>query len=93
MPNFSRLMKIEFLIFLFATAAMTAQGSPQTSADKVRVNVYRYKQYMGKGLRPSIYCNGQDIARLQSGRYVVLALAPGSMRSGPTTSSPRLIWS
>jgi len=65
------------LVLLFFPAAMTAQEPPKPSAENVRVNVYRYKQYMGKGLRPSIFCDEKDVARLQSGRYVVLALAPG----------------
>jgi len=44
---------------------------------KVYVNIYRYKQAMGMGIRPSLFCDDKDIARLQSGRYVVLALEPG----------------
>ncbi len=46
-------------------------------AGKVRVNVYRYKQIYGKAIRPSIYCDETDVARLQDGRFVVLALTPG----------------
>lgn len=65
------------LVFLFVPPAMTAQQPQGSSANNVRVYVYRYKQYMGKGLRPSIYCDDRDVARLQSGRYLVLAIAPG----------------
>ena len=69
---------IATLVLLFVPAAMTAQEPPKPSGDNVRVSVYRYKQFVGKGLRPSIYCDDKDVARLQSGRYVVLALAPGT---------------
>ncbi len=65
------------LVLLFVPAAMTAQEPSKAAVDNVRVNVYRYKQLYGKALRPSIYCDDKDVARLQSGRYVVLALAPG----------------
>jgi len=65
------------LIFLFLPAAASAQQPAKLAGDKVRVAVYRYRQFIGKGLRPSIYCDEKDVARLQSGRYVVLALAPG----------------
>lgn len=58
-------------------ASTSATGQSTVSSDKVRVHVYRYKQYVGKGLRPSIYCDEVDVARLQSGRFVVLALTPG----------------
>jgi hypothetical protein len=56
----------------------TGQDPPKLSSQSARVNVYRYKQYMGNALRPSIYCDDKDLARLQDGRYVVLALEPGT---------------
>lgn len=68
---------IASLLFLFMPAAVAAQEAPKPSADKVKVFVYRYKQFVGKGLRPSIYANDKDVARVQSGRYVALALTPG----------------
>lgn len=74
------------------TALATAQEPPQPSAEKVRVNVYRYKQYMGKGLRPSIYVDEKDAARLQDGRYVVLQLTAGkhTFRSNDAQSQVEL---
>ena len=69
---------IAALLLLFIPATTMAEEQSKPSVDKVRVNVYRYKQFMGKGLRPSIYYEERDVARLQSGRYVVLALAPGT---------------
>ena len=72
-----RLCLIAVLTPLFHPRA-AAQEPAKVSSDRVRVNVYRYKQYMGKGLRPSIYVDENDVARLQDGRYVALALAPGT---------------
>lgn len=54
-----------------------SQDASKPTGDRARVYVYRYKQYIGKGLRPSIYCDDKDIARVQSGRSVILELAPG----------------
>lgn len=53
------------------------------SGAAARVTVYRYKRYLGKALCPSIYCDELYVARIQDGRYVVLALSPGAhaMRS------------
>lgn len=77
--RFSRLFLLAFvgLAILSAGGIVNAQESSHPSGDKVRVNVYRYKQYLGKGLRPSIYCDGKDVSRLQDGRYVVLLLTQG----------------
>ncbi len=59
------------------TAAATVEQSPHLAVDKVRVIVYRYKQYAGSAIRPSIYCDEKDTSRVQNGRYVALSLAPG----------------
>jgi hypothetical protein len=73
-----RMCMIAFLLLFFVPSVTTAQEAPQPSGEKARVNVYRYKQFAGKGLRPSIYCDDKDVARLQSGRYVTLELTPGT---------------
>ncbi len=77
--RFSRFFLTAFagLVILSAGATVNAQEASHPSGEKVRVNVYRYKQYLGKGLRPSIYCDEKDISRLQDGRYVVLLLTEG----------------
>ena len=49
-----------------------------TAVSQVRVNIYRLKGFaVGSRRSPSIYCNGIDVARLQTGRYMVLELMPG----------------
>lgn len=61
-----------------AEAAPAAQEAAAPAEDgKAYVYVYRYKSMVGKGVRPSIYCDDKDIVRLQSGRYVALALTAG----------------
>ncbi len=75
-----------------AAAKAPAADTAKPAADKVRVFVYRYKQFVGKGIRPSIYCNEKDVARLQSGRYVTLTLPAGkhSFRSNDKQSQIEL---
>ncbi len=83
---------IAAVAILLIPSSAHAQDSARSHADEVRVNVYRYKQYLGSGLRPSIYVDERDVARLQNGRYVVLALQPGkhSFRSNDKQSQIEL---
>lgn len=39
---------------------------------------YREKRFYGTGLKPQIYANGEEIAKLDNGRYFVLTLKPGT---------------
>jgi hypothetical protein len=57
------------------TTATTTQ--PVTQADKAKVYFYRYKQYAGSALAPSVYCDEAELARMQNGRYFTVTLAPG----------------
>jgi len=65
------------MMFVFAASAFAQTQSNSGTSGKTKVYVYRYKQYVGKGIRPSVLCDEKDIARIQSGRMVVLALNPG----------------
>jgi len=69
------------VLLVLASSPLPAQQAvavASSSDSKVRVYVYRYKAFEGKALRPSIYIDEKDVARLQSGRGVILALAPGN---------------
>ena len=41
---------------------------PQNSS-KATVYVYRYKQFVGAALAPSVYCDDVQLARMENGRY------------------------
>jgi hypothetical protein len=41
------------------------------------VYVYRYKQFVGKALLPSVYCDENELARMENWRYFVVTLSPG----------------
>lgn len=41
------------------------------------VTIYRVKKFTGSALKPSVYVDGRQVARLQNGRYFTMNLAPG----------------
>jgi hypothetical protein len=50
---------------------------PDTKTSKATVYVYRYKQFVGSALAPSIYCDGAELARMENGRFFTANLDPG----------------
>src|SRR5260221_931503 len=83
------------LILCFTDLAAIAQeptaDSPKTNdakASKATVYVYRYKQFVGKALSPSVYCDEAELARMENGRYFTVKLDPGkhSFRSNDKQS-------
>jgi hypothetical protein len=61
-------MRTLLLAFLFTATAFAQDGT---------VIVYRVGKFTGSALKPSIYVDGNQLARLANGRYVSLRLAPG----------------
>jgi hypothetical protein len=56
-------------------ASPAAPAAPQS--DKATVYFYRYKQYVGSALAPSVYCDEAQLARMENGRYFAVKLDPG----------------
>lgn len=87
------------LIFCFASLAAIAQ-EPATDAQKTTdgkaskatVYVYRYKQFVGSALAPSVYCDETELARMENGRYFMVKLDPGkhNFRSNDKQSGTEL---
>jgi hypothetical protein len=53
---------------------------PQSSApaqSKVSVYVYRYKQFVGSALQPSVFCDDAQLARMENGRYFTAKVDAG----------------
>jgi len=67
------------------SAAAVEPGAPPSvppsaslaAADKALVTVYRKKRIVGLALHTSVYVDGVEVAELENGAYVRLALAPG----------------
>ncbi len=48
------------------------------STSNAIVYVYRYKQFVGYTVEPSVYCNDEQLARMDNGRYFKVVLSPGT---------------
>jgi len=55
--------------------AATAQADGQQAT--ATVYFYRYKQFVGGALEPSIYCDEAQLARMDNGRYFALKIDAG----------------
>ena len=55
----------------------TGQAAGAQSSEKATVYVYRYKQFMGAALNPSVYCDEQELARMDNGRYFAVKVDAG----------------
>jgi len=69
--------------------APAVEPKPDTS---VTVYFYRYKQFVGGGLEPSVFCDEVQLARMDNGRYFIIRLEPGkhSFRSNDKQSGVEL---
>src|SRR5690242_18043214 len=78
------------LIFCFlglAAVAVAQESDSQKTADthkagdtkpsKATVYIYRYKQFTGSALSPSVYCDETELARIENGRYFAVKVDPG----------------
>lgn len=73
---------------LFAIAEEPASTQAESGQSKSTLYVYRYKQFVGKALSPSVYCDEAELARMENGRYFTVKLDPGkhSFRSNDKQS-------
>jgi uncharacterized protein DUF2846 len=75
-----------FLLLAFATSLLNAQ-QPDSAAQadsaakkddsQVTVYIYRYKQFVGSALAPSVYCDDTELARMENGRFFAAKLSSG----------------
>ena len=66
--------------FLVVSAFAQEAPTPQSAAakqSKGTVYIYRYKQFVGSALEPSVYCDETQLARMDNGRYFAVAIEPG----------------
>jgi hypothetical protein len=93
------LRMLGLLIFCFTCLAAIAQEPAADSqkatdakASKTTVYVYRYKQFVGGALAPSVYCDETELARMENGRYFTVKLDPGkhNFRSNDKQSGTEL---
>jgi hypothetical protein len=86
-----RAFRVAWFVLLAASGLSLAQTPPQETAakqSKALVYVYRYKQFVGSALAPSVYCDEVQLARMENGRYFAVTTDPGKhiFRSNDTQS-------
>lgn len=61
--------------------AQQAASQPDSAVSNANarstVYVYRYKQFAGSALSPSVYCDDNELARMDNGKYFLVTLTPG----------------
>jgi len=70
---------IRVLPFVLAMApfCVLAQEASTPKQQTSVVYVYRYKQFVGSALAPSVYCDEVQLARMENGRYFAVNVDPG----------------
>lgn len=86
-----RLLKVVPFILALSSLPVLGQEAPAGTQQSV-VYVYRYKQFVGSALSPSVYCDETQLARMENGRYFAVTVEPGkhSFRSNDAQSGVQL---
>ncbi len=74
------ILALAVCFFAGAASAQEPAADSQTTdakASKATVYVYRYKQFVGSALSPSVWCDETELARMENGRYFTVTLDPG----------------
>src|SRR5689334_21943777 len=82
------LLRVLLLVVLcssFVYGQQTETAAPETPANtataskdsQVTVYIYRYKQFVGSALSPSVYCDEGELARMENGRFFAVKLPAG----------------
>jgi len=80
-----RTLRIPVLLIFCLTSLAAIAQQPVADSSKpsdarpsaATVYVYRYKQFVGSALAPSVFCNEVELARAENGRYFSIKLDPG----------------
>ena len=57
--------------------AIAPATPPVVSNEDAIVYIYRPKSWVGRGLEPSVFVDGTELARMDNGRYFALRMKPG----------------
>jgi hypothetical protein len=85
--NVTLLLLLAFFIFMSSISIsnghivsankIAAQQPSEVVDSKARVYVYRHKQTSTRNMQPSVYVDGDEVARIDDGKFFVVKLAPG----------------
>jgi hypothetical protein len=57
--------------------SLCGHADAQDVSTTATVHFYRYKQFEGSALKPSVYCDGVELIRMQNGRFFDMQLPLG----------------
>jgi hypothetical protein len=58
-------------------ATTTPPQASQPTDSPATIYIYRYKQFVGSALTPSVYCDDGELARMENGRFFVAKFSAG----------------
>lgn len=70
-------------VVLLSSSSLAQQAASQPDSAVSNTNaqstvyVYRYKQFAGSALSPSVFCDENELARMDNGRYFAVTVSPG----------------
>lgn len=73
----SRMFRAAWILFLIALFAGPTSLKAQDASLTAKFYFYRYSMLQGAALRPTVYCNGREVIRMQSGRVFEINVPPG----------------
>lgn len=87
-----RALKFVPFLLVLASLSVPAQEPSAPAQQKSVVYFYRYKQFVGSALAPSVYCDETQLARMENGRYFAVNVDPGrhTFRSNDAQSGVQL---
>lgn len=77
-----------FLCLAFSASFLNAQqvttttpgadaAASKSDDSQATVHIYRYKQFVGSALAPSVFCDETELARMENGRFFAAKLSAG----------------
>jgi hypothetical protein len=60
-----------------SAATLSDTVAAQSKDSQATVYVYRYKQFMGSALAPSVYCDDSELARMGNGKFFAVKVSSG----------------
>jgi hypothetical protein len=70
-------MRIKSILLLAVISACVIGFAKTEDVKPATIHVYRYKRFYAKALKPSVYFDGKQVARLGNGEVFTTTLSPG----------------
>lgn len=72
-----RITLVVLSLLAFSPALFAQQQAAAPASGNTSIVFFREGHYMGRALKPSVYVDGKQVARLENGRWFTMPIAPG----------------